>query len=207
MAQLKYLVLDEADRILQSEFAAAVEEIIKRLDEQRKKYEEETTAQAQAQEQEQTQTLTTKRQTLLFSATMTKKVERLEKACLHDPVKIEVNQKYQTVGSLTQEYLFVAAKHKLTYTVHLLTELSDRSVIVFANTKKSCHHLSLVLHNLGFFVIPLHGEMTQYERMGAVEKFKEGTKSILVATDVAARGLDIPLVSCVINYDLPIHSK
>ena len=56
-------------------------------------------------------------------------------------------------------------------------------------------------------VIPLHGEMTQYERMGAIEKFKEGIKSILVATDVAARGLDIPAVTVVVNYDIPIHSK
>merc|ERR1719334_1078435 len=141
---------------------------------------------------------------------MTSKVARLEKASLRasETVKVEVNAKYGTVASLSQYYLFIPAKHKLVYMVYLLHHIfNDRSIIVFTNTKRSCHQLSLVLHNLNMTVIPLHGEMTQYERMGAIEKFKEGAKSILVATEVAARGLDIPAVTVVVNYDIPIHSK
>eukprot|EP01084_Bolivina_argentea_P232895 392404_1 len=141
---------------------------------------------------------------------MTKKVEHLEKARLRtdNMVKLAVNAKYKTVATLDQYYLFVPAKHKLVYITYLLNNIfNDRSVIVFTNTKKSCHHLSLVLHNLNLTVVPLHGEMTQYERMGAIEKFKQGAKSILVATDVAARGLDIPIVTVIVNYDIPIHPK
>eukprot|EP00484_Ammonia_sp_Unknown_P008570 CAMPEP_0197075740 /NCGR_PEP_ID=MMETSP1384-20130603/211763_1 /TAXON_ID=29189 /ORGANISM="Ammonia sp." /LENGTH=633 /DNA_ID=CAMNT_0042514589 /DNA_START=27 /DNA_END=1930 /DNA_ORIENTATION=+ len=211
---LKFLVLDEADRILQSEFASAIEQIIKFIQKQKSEFH----AKVDAQKQTNAEASNTDHphgahhdyQTLLFSATMTKKVQRLEKASLRtsNMIKIEVNSKYKTVSTLSQYYLFIPAKHKLLYVVYLLNNMfNDRSIIVFTNTKKSCHHLSLVLHNLNQTVIPLHGEMTQYERMGAIEKFKEGAKSILVATDVAARGLDIPIVSIIINYDIPIHSK
>eukprot|EP00485_Elphidium_margaritaceum_P012668 CAMPEP_0202706034 /NCGR_PEP_ID=MMETSP1385-20130828/18513_1 /ASSEMBLY_ACC=CAM_ASM_000861 /TAXON_ID=933848 /ORGANISM="Elphidium margaritaceum" /LENGTH=620 /DNA_ID=CAMNT_0049364407 /DNA_START=21 /DNA_END=1884 /DNA_ORIENTATION=- len=209
---LKFLVLDEADRILQSEFSAAIEQIIKFIQKHKSEHRLRTSTDdaSKTNAADNANAVVQDYQTLLFSATMTKKVERLEKASLraHDMIKLEVSNKYQTVSTLAQFYLFIPAKFKLLYAVYLLSQvLCDRSVIVFTNTKKSCHHLSLVLHNLSLYVIPLHGEMTQYERMGAVEKFKEGTKSILVATDVAARGLDIPSVTVIVNYDIPIHSK
>ena len=205
---LRFLVLDEADRILQSEFAAAIEQIIKMV--QQSKHEHQTQTIKHFKAQKTAKVDAHNYQILLFSATMTSKVARLEKASLRasDTVKVEVNAKYGTVATLSQFYLFIPAKHKLVYMVYLLNHIfNDRSIIVFTNTKRSCHHLSLVLHNLNMTVIPLHGEMTQYERMGAIEKFKEGIKSILVATDVAARGLDIPAVTVVVNYDIPIHSK
>ena len=205
---LKFLVLDEADRILQSEFAVAIEQIIKLIKQSKHDYQTKSIAHFKAQKTVKVDTHNY--QTLLFSATMTSKVARLEKASLRasETVKVEVNAKYGTVASLSQYYLFIPAKHKLVYMVYLLHHIfNDRSIIVFTNTKRSCHHLSLVLHNLNMTVIPLHGEMNQYERMGAVEKFKEGAKSILVATEVAARGLDIPAVTVVVNYDIPIHSK
>jgi len=200
--------LDEADRILQSEFAAAIQQIIKFI--QKSKKEHQTKLIANNKTQSDVSLDIHNYQTLLFSATMTKKVERLEKASLRtsNMIKLEVNNKYKTVSTLDQYYLFVPAKHKLVYMTYLLHSVfTDRSIIVFTNTKKSCHHLSLVLHNLNLTVIPLHGEMTQYERMGAIEKFREGSKSILIATDVAARGLDIPIVTVIVNYDIPIHSK
>merc|ERR1719474_1895001 len=212
MFNLRFLVLDEADRILQSEFAQAIEPIIKMT--QRAKFEHQTRliahSKAKGVTKEPPPIDSHNYQTLLFSATMTSKVARLEKASprASETVEVEVEVEYATVSSLSQFYLFVPAKHKLVYMVYVLKHLfNDRSVIVFTNTKRSCHHLALVLHNLNMTVIPLHGEMTQYERMGAIEKFKEGAKSILVATDVAARGLDIPAVTVIVNYDIPIHSK
>jgi len=210
---LRYFVLDEADRILQTEFAECIEQVITII--QKNKHDHQTKLFELAKKDnpriaDEWEPNAHNYQTMLFSATMTSKVVRLEKASLRasETVKVEVNTKYATVSTLTQFYLFVPAKHKIVYMVYMMRSFfNDRSVIIFTNTKKSCHQLSLVMHNLNMQVIPLHGEMNQYERMGAIEKFKEGDKSILVATDVAARGLDIPFVTVIVNYDIPIHSK
>lgn len=178
---LKYLVMDEADRILNMDFEEEVDKILKAIPRERHTY--------------------------LYSATMTKKVQKLQRASLQDPVKVEVSSKYQTVEKLLQYYLFIPAKFKDVYLVHLLNELAGNSFMVFCSTCSNTQRTALLLRNLGFTAIPLHGQMSQAKRLGALNKFKSKNRSILIATDVASRGLDIPHVDCVVNFDIPTHSK
>ncbi|RWS25242.1 putative ATP-dependent RNA helicase DDX47-like protein [Leptotrombidium deliense] len=178
---LKYVVLDEADRILNMDFEKEVDKILKVLPRERNTY--------------------------LFSATMTKKVQKLQRASLKDPVRVEVSSKYQTVESLQQYYLFIPVKYKDVYLVYILNELSGNSFMIFCNTCSNTQRTALLLRNLGFTAIPLHGQMSQAKRLGSLNKFKAKSRSILIATDVASRGLDIPHVDVVINFDIPTHSK
>lgn len=181
LSALKYLVLDEADRILNMDFEKEVDKILEQIPRERRTY--------------------------LFSATMTKKVAKLQRASLKDPVRIEVSTKFQTVEQLKQYYLFIPAKYKDVHLVHILNELSGSSFIVFCNTCPGTQKMALMLRNLGFSAIPLNGKMTQVKRLAALNKFKTKSSCVLIATDVASRGLDIPHVDVVINYDLPQHSK
>ncbi|KAF9112531.1 ribosomal RNA processing protein [Mortierella sp. AM989] len=178
---LKYLVLDEADRLLDMDFGPIIDQILKVIPKERN--------------------------TFLFSATMTTKVAKLQRASLNDPVKIEVATKYSTVATLLQYYLFFPLKHKDSYLVYLLNELAGNSTIVFSRTCNDTQRITLLLRNLGFPAIPLHGQLSQEKRLGALNKFKSGNRNILIATDVASRGLDIPSVDVVLNYDLPNNSK
>ncbi|XP_078496893.1 putative ATP-dependent RNA helicase DDX47 [Lissotriton helveticus] len=178
---LKYLVMDEADRILNMDFETEVDKILKVIPRDRR--------------------------TFLFSATMTKKVQKLQRAALKDPVKCAVSSKYQTVEKLQQYYLFIPSKFKDSYLVYILNELAGNSFMIFCSTCNNTQRTALVLRNLGFTAIPLHGQMGQNKRLGALNKFKAKTRSILLATDVASRGLDIPHVDVVINFDIPTHSK
>lgn len=181
LSALRYLVLDEADRILNMDFEKEVDKILEQIPRDRRTY--------------------------LFSATMTKKVAKLQRASLRDPVRIEVSTKFQTVDQLKQFYLFIPAKYKDVYLVHILNELAGNSFIVFCNTCPGTQKMALMLRNLGFSAIPLNGKMTQTKRLAALNKFKVKSSSVLIATDVASRGLDIPHVDIVINFDLPQHSK
>ncbi|CAH1273924.1 DDX47 [Branchiostoma lanceolatum] len=178
---LKYLVLDEADRILNMDFEAEVDKILKVIPRERHTY--------------------------LFSATMTKKVAKLQRASLSNPVKVEVNSKYKTVDTLQQSYLFIPSKYKDVYLVSILNELAGNSFMVFCSTCNNTQRTAFLLRNLGFNAIPLHGQLSQNSRLGALHKFKAKSRSILIATDVASRGLDIPHVDVVINFDIPTHSK
>ncbi|KAK2077242.1 hypothetical protein QBZ16_004876 [Prototheca wickerhamii] len=137
------------------------------------------------------------RRTQLFSATMTSKVAKLQRACLRNPARVEAAAKNSTVDTLRQEYLFVPAKYKECYLVFLLTDLASTSAIVFARTCDAVRRTALLLRNLGFGAVPIHGQMSQSKRLAAMAKFKTGERTILVATDVASRGLDIPSVDLV----------
>lgn len=181
LTNLKYLVLDEADRLLNEEFEKILNEILAALPRDRKTY--------------------------LFSATMTKKVRKLQRASLRNPVKIEAASKYSTVDTLKQQYRFVPAKHKDCYLVYILTAHPDSTSMVFTRTCDATRFLALVLSNLGFKAVPISGHMSQPKRLGALNLFKSGQYNILVCTDVASRGLDIPSVDMVINYDIPTNSK
>lgn len=178
---LKYLVLDEADRLLEMEFGPALDKILQVLPRQRTTY--------------------------LFSATLTSKVEKLQRASLNNPAKIEVNSKYATVDTLIQTLMVAPDGYKNTYLMHILNDYIGKSVIIFARTCAHAQHLALMARILGFPAIPLHGQLSQAQRLGALNKFKTHDKNILVATDVAARGLDIPSVDLVVNYDMPTDSK
>nr|XP_054606834.1 probable ATP-dependent RNA helicase DDX47 isoform X2 [Nothobranchius furzeri] len=134
-------------------------------------------------------------------------VQKLQRAALKDPVKCAVSTKYSTVEKLQQYYIFIPSKYKDCYLVSILNELAGNSFIIFCSTCNNAQRVALMLRNLGITAIPLHGQMSQNKRLGALNKFKSKSRSVLLATDVASRGLDIPHVDCVINYDIPTHSK
>lgn len=147
------------------------------------------------------------RQSFLFSATMTRKVEKLQRVSLRNPVKVQVSEKYTTVETLIQNYLFIPAKYKDCYLVFLCQEFNGHPTIVFVDTQRSTLRLALLLKNLGYAAIAIHGGMPQNKRLESLSKFKEGKKTVLIATDLASRGLDIPCVDLVVNYDIPLHVK
>ncbi|KAI3633196.1 hypothetical protein MIR68_008734 [Amoeboaphelidium protococcarum] len=178
---LKFLVMDEADRLLTMDFEKELEKILK--------------------------VVPFERQTFLFSATMTDKVAKLQRASLKNPVKIQVSEKYSTVDSLKQYYLFIPLVHKDAYLAYTVNELTGSSIIIFTATCNSSQKLAIMLRNLGFSAVSLHGQMSQPKRLGALSSFTSGSRNILVATDVASRGLDLPKVDVVLNYDLPTNSK
>lgn len=183
LKQLKYLVMDEADRLLDLDFGPIIDKILKVLPKEG-------------------------RRTYLFSATMSSKVESLQRASLSNPLRVSISSSsHQTVSTLIQHYLFVPHKHKDLYLIHLLNDMIGHPTIIFTRTVNETQRIAILLRTLGFGAIPLHGQLSQSARLGALGKFKSKSRDILVATDVAARGLDIPSVSYVINYDLPPDSK
>ncbi|TPX12490.1 uncharacterized protein E0L32_006902 [Thyridium curvatum] len=182
LRNLKYLVMDEADRLLDLDFGPILDKMLKFIPRERRTY--------------------------LFSATMSSKVESLQRASLRDPVRVSVSSsKYQTVSTLKQYYLFIPQIHKDVYLIYLLNEFFGKSTVIFARTVFETQRIAILLRFLGFGAIPLHGQLSQTARLGALNKFRAGSRDILVATDVAARGLDIPKVDVVVNFDLPQDSK
>ena len=178
---IKFLVMDEADRLLSMDFGTAIDQIL--------------------------EAAPADRQTFLFSATMTSKVSKLQRASLRKPVKIEINSKYDTVSTLIQNYVLVPFKVKQTYLVAILEHLATYSGIVFVDTCLNAQKMATMLKHLGFQAVCLHGQMNQTQRLHSLNSFKAGHRSLLVATDVAARGLDIPQVDIVVNFDIPKNSK
>ena len=161
---LKYLVMDEADRILNMDFEVEVDKILSCLPKEG-------------------------RRTMLFSATMTKKVAKLQRASLRDPVKVEVSSKYQTVDKLLQYYMFIPLKFKEIYLVNIVNEMAGNSFIIFCSTCNATLKLALMLRNLGFTAIPLNGQMSQNKRLGALNKFKVCCSSICskIDSDISKR--------------------
>lgn len=138
---------------------------------------------------------------------MTDKVEKLERAALRDPVRIAVNTKYQTVDQLSQEYLFFPAKMKDVYLAYIMEQKIGKDIIIFTLTCLAANKVCLLLRKLGHKVVTVNGQMSQAKRLGSLARFRQRDANILVATDVASRGLDIPSVDLVVNYDLPMNPK
>ncbi|KAL4780927.1 ATP-dependent rRNA helicase rrp3 [Aspergillus varians] len=182
LRNIKYLAIDEADRLLDMDFGDSIDKILKVLPKEG-------------------------RHTYLYSATLSSKVESLQRASLSNPVRVSVSSKYQTVSSLQSSYLCIPHKHKNLYLVWLLNEFAGKSAIIFTTTVNETQRVAFMLRALGFGAIPLHGQLSQSARLGALGKFRARSRDILVATDVAARGLDIPSVDVVFNFDLPMDSK
>jgi ATP-dependent RNA helicase DDX47/RRP3 len=174
--------MDEADRLLDMDFGPSIDKILKFIPRERRTY--------------------------LFSATLSSKIESLQRASLRDPVRVSISSsKYQTVSTLLQHYVFIPHGQKDTYLIYLVNEHAGQSTIIFTRTVWETQRIAILLRTLGFGAIPLHGQLSQSSRLGALNKFRSGSRDILVATDVAARGLDIPKVDVVLNLDLPQDSK
>ena len=181
LTHLMCVVLDEADEMLRMGFVADVEEILKETPEER--------------------------QTALFSATMPKEVLSIARRHLKDPVEIRIKAKTSTVETIAQRFWQVKGLHKLDALTRILEAEEIEGMLVFVRTKIATVELSEKLESRGFSCAPLNGDMTQALREKTVERLKAGTLDIVVATDVAARGLDVKRISHVVNYDIPYDTE
>lgn len=177
LSDTKFLVLDEADQMLDLGFIHALRKIATLLPKER--------------------------QTMLFSATMPKQMEELSRAFLTDPVRVEVSPPGKIADKITQSVHFVDQAAKPDLLIKLLANHRDELALVFARTKHGSDRLARRLASAGFEVAAIHGNRSQGQRERALKAFRDGTLKVLVATDVAARGIDIPDVRFVYNYDMP----
>ncbi|MFF2843562.1 DEAD/DEAH box helicase [Paenarthrobacter sp. NPDC057981] len=177
LSELQYLVLDEADEMLRMGFADDVEQIFQQTPEDR--------------------------QVALFSATMPGQIRRMSKQYLNNPAEISVKSKTSTGTNIRQRYLQVMGPHKLDALTRILEVEEFDGVIAFVRTKMATEDLADKLKSRGFQAAAINGDIPQQQRERTVDALKEGRIDILVATDVAARGLDVERISHVINYDIP----
>ncbi|KAJ3262154.1 nucleolar DEAD-box protein required for synthesis of 60S ribosomal subunit [Chytriomyces hyalinus] len=177
---IEILVIDEADRILEDGFSDELDEIIKATPKSR--------------------------QTMLFSATMTDKIDDLTKLSLSRPVRLFVNKATSLTSRLTQEFVRVRA-HKEESKPAMLLALCSRTykeeVVVFFRSKAAAHYMKVLFGLCGLNAAELHGNLTQLQRLESLESFRDKKASFLLCTDLASRGLDIPGIKTVINYDMP----
>jgi ATP-dependent RNA helicase RhlE len=181
LRSIEILVLDEVDRMLDMGFLPDVRRIVELCPKQR--------------------------QTLLFSATIPPEIDSLASWVLQNPVVIDIGVRRAAAETVTHAFYPVAAAQKFDLLVQLLEQTHYESVIVFTRTKQAADEISDRLKVLKHSVTVLHSDRNQRERIAALEGFKKGTYEVLVATDIAARGLDIAGVTHVINYDIPLHPE
>lgn len=174
---IKLFVLDEADRMLDMGFINDVKKIIEKLP--------------------------ARRQTLLFSATMPSEIIKLANTILVNPVKIEVSPEQKTVEAVNQAVYFVTKADKKKLLIHLLKNENIESALVFTRTKRSADVVTRVLNDAKIHADSIHGNKSQQARQRALNNFKLNRTRVLVATDIAARGIDIEKLSHVFNYDIP----
>ncbi|MGC0369228.1 ATP-dependent RNA helicase DeaD [Microbacterium sp. SLBN-111] len=181
LSELKYLVLDEADEMLKMGFAEDVETIL---------------ADTPAD-----------KQVALFSATMPAQIRRISAQYLNDPEEITVKTKTTTSANITQRYLVVSYQQKIDALTRILEVENFEGMIVFTRTKNETETVAEKLRARGYTAAAINGDVAQVQRERTVNQLKSGKLDILVATDVAARGLDVERISHVVNYDLPIDTE
>ncbi|NUR80271.1 MAG: DEAD/DEAH box helicase, partial [Dermatophilaceae bacterium] len=181
LSQLRFLVLDEADEMLKMGFAEDVETILADTPDDK--------------------------HVALFSATMPAQIRRISKKYLTDPVEITVETKTTTSPNITQRYLTVSYPQKVDALTRILEVENFEGMIVFVRTKNETETLAEKLRARGFSAMAINGDVAQAQRERTVEQLKSGKLDILVATDVAARGLDVERISHVVNYDIPTDTE
>ena len=179
--RLSHVVLDEADRMLDMGFVRDVRRIIA--------------------------SAPIKRQSMLFSATMPPDIARLAAEFLHDPVRVEVTPQSVPVDRIEQQLYYVDASGKRPLLLSLLQNPEMKRVIVFTRTKHGANRVAEILEQSGVSSDAIHGNKSQNARQRALDEFRAGRIRVLVATDIAARGIDIPAVSHVINFELPVEAE
>ena len=178
---LDYFVLDEADRMLDMGFIHDIKRVLKLIP--------------------------AKRQTLFFSATMPPEIEKLANSILTSPEKVEVTPASSTVDTIQQSVYFVEKNEKKDLLLYLLKDKTIESVLIFTRTKYGADKLAKILNKNSVVAEAIHGNKSQNARQRALNNFKDRSTRVLIATDIAARGIDVNLLSHVINYELPNISE
>jgi len=181
LSELTTLVLDEADEMLRMGFIDDVEAVLKKTPPQR--------------------------QVALFSATMPQAIRRIAQTYLHDPQEVTITSKTTTATNIRQRYWFVSGMHKLDALTRILEAEPYEAMIVFARTKLGTEELAQKLQARGLAAAAINGDIQQQQRERTIQQLKDGKLDILVATDVAARGLDVERISHVLNYDIPYDTE
>ena len=177
LQHIRMLVLDEADRMLDMGFVHDVKKIIAKVPQ--------------------------KRQTLFFSATMPNEIKQLANSILHNPEKVEVTPVSSTADTIQQSLYYVEKNDKKSLLIHLLKDKNIKTALVFTRTKHGADKVVKDLVRVGITAEAIHGNKSQNARQRALSNFKNRTTRVLIATDIAARGIDIDELSHVINYELP----
>ena len=181
LSEIEFFVLDEADRMLDMGFIEPIRRIAKLLP--------------------------TARQTMLFSATMPKEIRHLADSLLRDPVTVTVTPVSSAVDRIDQKLYFVLKAQKTQLLIHLFDTLEMERTVVFTKTKHGADRLARKLKAAGIHAEAIHGDKAQNQRIRALDAFRSGRSPVLVATDVAARGLDIDDITHVVNYDQPMEPE